>query len=113
MSERITTVKEYFERLGERFVASAAKGVQAIFQFDISGPHGGVWHVVVNDGAMEVCEGKHPKPSATVTATDDDYVQIANGDINGLRAVMTRRMKVAGNLVMARKMQYILPTGNI
>ena len=35
------------------------------------------------------------------------------GDINGLRAVMTRKMKVSGNLVMARKMQNMLPTGNI
>lgn len=113
MADRIATVKEYFDRLAERFVASAAKGVNAVFQFDISGPTGGTWHVVVQDGGMQVQAGPHPSPSATVTASDADYVQIANGDINGLRAVMTRRMKVAGNLVMARKMQHILPTGNI
>jgi putative sterol carrier protein len=33
--------------------------------------------------------------------------------MNGLRAVMTRKMKIDGNLVIARKMQKMFPTGNI
>ena len=78
---RIGSVKEYFETLDQRFVADAAKGVEAVFQFDISGDGGGLWHVVVKDGGMSVHEGKHGQPSAVVTSTANDYVQIANGDI--------------------------------
>jgi putative sterol carrier protein len=110
---RIGSVKEYFETLDQRFVADAAKGVEAVFQFDISGDGGGLWHVVVKDGGMSVHEGKHGQPSAVVTSTANDYVQIANGDINGLRAVMSRKMRISGNLVIARKMQHMFPTGNI
>lgn len=113
MATRISTVQEYFDTLDQRFVKSAAQGVKAVFQFDISGEGGGAWHVVVQDGAMEVHSGTHASPSAVVTASADDYVKIANGDMNGLRAVMTRRMRISGNLVMARKMQHMLPTGNI
>lgn len=113
MQPRIETVKQYFETLDQRFVQSAAQGVDAVFQFDIGGDGGGTWHVAVKDGVMEVGEGPHPRPSAVVTALAADYVQIANGDMNGLRAVMTRRMKISGNLVIARKMQQMFPTGNI
>ncbi|MCO4744334.1 MAG: SCP2 sterol-binding domain-containing protein [Proteobacteria bacterium] len=113
MATRINTVQEYFDTLGDRFVASAAEGVSAVFQFDISGDGGGIWHIVVEDGGMAVHSGAHASPSSTVTAKAADYVKIANGDMNGLRAVMTRKMKIAGNLVMARKMQNMFPTGNI
>lgn len=113
MATRISSVKEYFETLPQRFVRDAAKGVEAVFQFEISGAGGGTWHVAVKDGEMTVNEGPHPSPSSVVTSAAEDYVKIANGDINGLRAVMTRKMKVSGNLVMARKMQNMLPTGNI
>ncbi|MCA9572478.1 MAG: SCP2 sterol-binding domain-containing protein [Myxococcales bacterium] len=113
MSQRIESVQQYFETLDQRFVRDAAKGVEAVFQFDISGDAGGTWHVVVKDGEMAVHAGSHDKPSAVVHAKDADYVKIANGDINGLRAVMTRKMRISGNLVMARKMQHMFPTGNI
>jgi putative sterol carrier protein len=110
---RISSCQEYFETLDKRFVKDASEGVEAIYQFDLTGDSGGVWHVIIKDSAMAVVEGAHEKPSSTITSKAEDYVKIANGDMNGLRAVMTRKMKVGGNLVMARKMQHMFPTGNI
>jgi len=113
MPSRVDTVQGYFDTLQERFVASASTGVEAVFQFEISGDGGGTWHAVVNDGKLDVLDGAHEKPTAVVTSNAKDYLKICNGDMNGLRAVMTRKMKVAGNLVLARKMQKMFPTGNI
>jgi putative sterol carrier protein len=107
----ISSCQEYFDTLGDRFVASAAKGVNAVYQFELGGNGGGTWHIVVADGQLSVHNGAHESPSSVVTATAEDYVKIANGQMNGLRAVMTRRMTVSGNLVLARKMQLMLPTG--
>ena len=107
----ISTCQEYFDTLDGRFVASASKGVDAVYQFDLSGDGGGTWHVIVKDGAMEVQSGPHPEPSSTVAATASDYVKIANNQMNGLRAVMTRKMRIGGNLVLARKMQAMFPVG--
>jgi len=107
----ISTCQEYFDTLDERFVASASKGVDAVYQFDLSGDGGGTWHVIVVDGGMEVGEGAHASPSSTITAKAADYVKIANNEMNGLRAVMTRKMKIGGNLVLARKMQAMFPVG--
>jgi len=109
----IASCQEYFDTLADRFVESASKGVTAVFQFDLSGDGGGKWHVTVDDGALEIGQGQHDNPTATVEAGASNYVKIANGEMNGLRAVMTRKMKINGNLVMARKMQHMFPTGNI
>jgi len=113
MAVRVETVQGYFDTLDQRFVVDASKGVQAIFQFDISGDGGGCWHVVVDDGSMEIHDGPHENPSAVVRSSADNYLKICNGDMNGLRAVMTRKMKIEGNLVIARRMQKMFPTGNI
>lgn len=107
----ISTCQEYFDTLPQRFVADASKGVKAVFQFELTGPGGGTWHVLVDDGKIDVKAGAHPNPGSTVEATADDYVKIANNEMNGLRAVMTRRMKIGGNLVLARKMQNMFPVG--
>jgi putative sterol carrier protein len=113
MPSRVDTIQGYFDTLSDRFVVDASKGVEAIYQFEISGDGGGTWHVKVNDGALEVCDGTHESPSAVVSSSADNYLKICNGDMNGLRAVMTRKMKIDGNLVLARKMQKMFPTGNI
>jgi len=113
MAVRVDTVQAYFDTLQDRFVASASAGVDAVYQFEISGEGGGTWHVVVHEEAIEVNAGPHESPSAIVTSSADNYIKICNGDMNGLRAVMTRKMKVDGNLVLARKMQKMFPTGNI
>ena len=107
----ISTCQEYFDTLGSRFVASAASGVDAVYQFVLTGTGGGTWHVIVRDGGIAVESGSHPEPSSTVSADAADYVKIANNQMNGLRAVMTRKMKVDGNLVLARKMQAMFPVG--
>ena len=113
MSRRVESVQAYFESLPERFVASASKGVHAIFQFEISGDEGGTWHVIVKDGGLAIHDGPHENPSAKVLCSDENYLKICNGDMNGLRAVMSRKMKIQGNLVLARKMQHMFPTGNV
>jgi len=107
----ISSCQEYFDTLNARFVASAAKGVTAVYQFTLTGEGGGTWHVEINDGAMSVKAGAHPNPGSTVEATAEDYVKIANNEMNGLRAVMSRRMRIGGNLVLARKMQNMFPVG--
>ena len=113
MAKRVDTVQEYFDTLNDRFVQSASKGVEAIFQFEISGDAGGTWHVIVKDEQLEINAGEHESPSARIVSSDANYLKICNGDMNGLRAVMTRKMKIQGNLVLARKMQHMFPTGNI
>ena len=107
----VSTVQEYFDTLPARFVASAAKGVNAVFQFELAGEGGGTYHVTVDDGVMSVAEGASDAPSATLKMSADNYVKMANGELNGAMAFMKGQLKVTGNVMLAQKMQAIFPQG--
>lgn len=109
MSIQVSSVKEYFETLPQRFVAAGAKGVNAVFQFELSGEGGGTYHVKVNDGTMEIVAGASEAPSATIKMNADEFIQMSNGKLSGVMAYMKGKMKVGGNVMLAQKMQAIFP----
>ncbi len=109
MVTQVTSVKHYFDTLPERFVPEAAKGVNAVYQFEIAGDGGGTYHVKIADGTMQVVEGPAESPSATIKMAADDYVQMANGKLSGTMAFMKGKLKVTGNVMLAQKMQAFLP----
>jgi putative sterol carrier protein len=104
---QVSSVKEYFDTLPQRFVAEAAKTIQAVFQFELAGA--GTYHVIVDHGTMNVVEGAHASPTATIKMSGDDYVKMVNGKLNGAMLFMKGQMKVTGNVLLAQKMQGIFP----
>src|SRR5437867_8246824 len=104
MAEPVTSPKQYFDTLGARFQKDAAKGMQAVFQFELSGEGGGTYHISVEDGTFAVSETAHPSPTVTLRMKADDYVNLVNGKLNGQIAFVTGRMKIEGNVMMAMKM---------
>lgn len=105
----VTSVQNYFDTLPQRFVPSAAKGVNAVFQFELSGDGGGTFHVKVEDGTMAIVQGSAPAPTTTIKMKGDDYVKMVNGQISGTMAFMKGQMKISGNMLLAQKMQTIFP----
>ena len=107
--ERISSVKEYFDTLPRRFVASASKGVSAVYQFDLSGEGGAQYRVAVTEGLIDIAEGQHEAPTVTFKMTAQDYIKLTNGELDGRKAFMMGRMKIAGNMALAMKMQELFP----
>ena len=105
----ITNAKEYFATLGERFDAGAAAGLNASFQFELSGDNGGTYCVEVNDGAMEIIEGGKESPTFTLKMDGDEYIKMAHGKLNGAMAFMTGKMKISGDRGLATTMKKIFP----
>lgn len=91
------SVKERFDTLEERFIASKAKGVNVRFQFELSGSGGGDWYVEIKDGKVSVKKGKGPNPTATLKASAEDYLKIANGEMNKMWAFVRGKLKVDGD----------------
>lgn len=108
-SLQVGSVKEYFDTLPQRFIATAAKGVKATFQFELAGDGGGTYHVKVDDGTMTVVEGPADSPNTTIKMAAADYIQMVNGKMNGTMAFMKGKLKVAGNVMLAQKMNSFLP----
>jgi putative sterol carrier protein len=106
---KISSCKEYFETVQERFQPEHAKGVNATFVYELEGEGGGTWTIKVADGALSVVPGTVPDPTVTYKIKASDYVNLANGDLNGAKAFLMRKLKVGGSIPMAQKMNKFLP----
>lgn len=96
-STKDMSVRERFSTLESRFLPSKAKGVNVRFQFKITGKGGGSWYVEIKDGKCSVKEGTGPNPTATMGADAEDYLKIANGEMNKMWAFLRGKLKVSGD----------------
>ena len=110
MSNKVSNTAEYFDSIKDRFVADAAAGIDAVFQYDLGGDDGGKWVVKIEDGAITAVEtGETEKPTLTITMDAANFIKMSNGELDGTKAFMTRKLKVKGNVAMAQKMRKFLP----
>ena len=109
MSQRVSSCRESFDRVSERFIANKADGVDATYLFQLEGDGGGAWTLTVRNNTISVSEGALPNPSVTFNMKASDYVDLANGDLGGMKAVVTRKLKISGNIALAQKMNDFLP----
>lgn len=96
------TVKAVFERITEAFRPDKAAGVDVVFQFNITGPGGGEWHVIVKDGACEAGQGSHAKPTTTIIMSDEDFLSLMQGKLNAMAAYTSGRLKIQGDLMKSQ-----------
>ncbi|MGD8316161.1 MAG: SCP2 sterol-binding domain-containing protein [Myxococcales bacterium] len=109
---KVANTQEYFDTLADRFVADQAKGVNATLQYTLSGEDGGEWVVTIEDGQFKgVQPGGVEKPSLNIMMDADKFIEMANGDLDGRKAFLTRKLKVKGNIALAQKMQKFFPQG--
>lgn len=104
MSE-VTSVKEIFENMEEGFKPEKAEGVDAIFQFVLTGDNGANYWIKVNGPTLEVKEGLAEAPNITITASADDYMALVNGKLNAMTGFMLGKIKVKGDMGLALKLQ--------
>ncbi len=106
-----TTVKEVFENMPNRFNAAAAKGLKAVYQFDLSGDQAAKYNLTIDDGNLTVAEGQHASPNITITMAATDYIDMTSGKLNPQMAFMSGKLKIAGDMGLAMKMQQLFPIG--
>ena len=100
-----TDVKAVFAAMPEVFSPDAAKGMDAIFQFEITGDGGGDWHVIVKDGACEIQEGTHESPTVTLSMSGETWLGMVNKQINGMQAFMGGQLKASGDIMLAQRIE--------
>jgi putative sterol carrier protein len=105
MAEPATSCKQIFAEMPTRFNKAAAKGLKAVYQFDLAGDGGGKWYVAIENENCEVKEGAHASPSITISMTAQDYIDMINGKLNGQVAFMSGKLRIAGDMGLAMRMQ--------
>jgi putative sterol carrier protein len=103
--EAPTSCKQAFDAMPTRFNKEAAKGLNAVYQFDLSGDGGGKWHVAIANDTCEVKEGAAASPNITISMAAQDYLDMISGKLNGQMAFMTGKLRIAGDMGLALRMQ--------
>lgn len=94
------TLEDYYKHLSIAFVPEAAGGLDAIIQFKA----GKGAYAIIKDGKVEVAHGTHDSPTLSLEMSDKNMCALFSGDLNGMTAFMTGRLKMKGDLMLALKL---------
>jgi hypothetical protein len=110
MGEPVQSVRDVFERhMPERLRSKpdVVAKINAVYQFNISGPGGGAWSVDCTGGGV-IAPGTAAGARCTVAVAEGDFLNIVNGKLNPQMAFMSGKLKIQGDMGLAMKLQQIL-----
>lgn len=106
---RFASVDAYFGTLAQRFDATAAGELDAVFQWNLTGAQRIEHFAEVKGGNIHTAAGAHDRPTLTIEMSADDYLSMINGDLNGAFAFSTGRGRLHGPVRLAMRMQKLFP----
>ncbi len=99
---RFAAAAAVFEAMPAAFVAGAATGVDAVFQYRVTGEGGGDWHCTVREGACRVAAGVHEKPTCTLRMAAPDFLAMMNGALAPMQAYTSGKLAIEGDLMKSQ-----------
>jgi putative sterol carrier protein len=105
MTETADQIQTIFAEMPNRLNPTAAQGLDAVIQYDLSGDGGGQYYATIANGACEVDEGRHPAPTMTVSMAASDFVDMIQGRLDGMSAFMSGKLRISGDMGLAMKLQ--------
>jgi putative sterol carrier protein len=101
----VASAREFFETLESRVDPAKTAGVTHSYLFQIEGV--GDWKVDVDDGRVTVTEGASDA-DVTLSVSEPNFLKIQRHELKAVTAVMTRRLKVKGNVNAALELDKFL-----
>jgi ribonucleoside-diphosphate reductase beta chain len=90
-----------FQGLPMAFNAQGAKGIDAVFRFDITGEGGGRWDIKIENGECEIVEGGLQQDADWRFELDaETWIGMTTGDFLGQEAFMLGKVTVEGNPIV-------------
>uniref|UniRef100_A0A3Q1HRU4 Hydroxysteroid dehydrogenase-like protein 2 n=1 Tax=Acanthochromis polyacanthus TaxID=80966 RepID=A0A3Q1HRU4_9TELE len=85
------------------------KATQAIYQFDLSGEHSGVWFLDLKSGSGSVGQGQPPiKPDVVMMMDSSDFNKMFSGKLKPTMAFMSGKLRVKGDMSLAIKLDKLM-----
>jgi sterol carrier protein 2 len=105
--------KAVFDLIEQQLTSNGAdyvKKINGIFCFKLkSGDKEGVWVVDAKNGSGSVSFNPAGKGDVTISMEDDNLVQLMSGKLNPQQAFFQGKLKIAGNMGLAMKLQQLQP----
>jgi putative sterol carrier protein len=85
------------------FLPDEAKGVDAVYEFDLAGQGGGIYTVRVKDGDCKISVGPtSEKPDVRYEMDSTTWLAMTEGRVTGDEAVLLGRLRITGDVVLGR-----------
>ena len=101
-----TLLDQVFDGMQQAFQPDKAAGQNAIVQWDVSAPDGTHSRTVhIADGTCKVESGAAESPRLTLTLVLPDFLRFVAGELDGMQAFMSGKLKLGGDIMLAQTMQ--------
>jgi putative sterol carrier protein len=107
------TIDELFELMPGRFNSAAASGLNKTIQWNIVDDETSIWAFRIVDGVGHLIPGGVETPDVTFVTSAKDWIAIAEGKLDSMKAFMSGKLKVSGDMMLAMKMPQFFPVGEL
>ncbi len=97
-------LRQTLEGMALTFDPTAAEGLAATIQFDVTGPEAGVYHLRIADGECTLHLGSTATPTLTISTPSDVWLRISSGELSGQKTLMQGLYTATGDLSLLLKM---------
>mgnify|MGYP002716544922 FL=1 len=101
------SVADIAQTMQSKFNASAAAGLDLVFQFNIE--DGDNYALIVKDGTCDVQQGDNPNANVTLIMDSATLAGIASGETDGMQAFMSGKLRAEGDMMLAMKLAELFP----
>ncbi len=107
LDEMKVVLERIYEKAKDR--VPEIKSWNKAYQFVVEGE--GEFYVEISNGKINIASGKHPNPIATLTAKPDVMKKIISGELDSMKAFMTRQLKITGNVLDTVNLKRVIDAG--
>ncbi|PIE25354.1 MAG: SCP-2 family sterol carrier protein [Neptuniibacter caesariensis] len=101
MSHEIS-VSKVIEKLPSRFIRENAANFKAIFQFELEDDQD--FYIAIEDQSCTVTTGEHPDPDITLIMAAQTFINVINGEQDGMGAFMSGKLRAEGSIILATRL---------
>ncbi|NTU74691.1 MAG: SCP2 sterol-binding domain-containing protein [Anaerolineaceae bacterium] len=94
---------EMMNKIPAAFLPEKAAGVNASILLHVTGEPGGDYMLVIKDQTCKVVKGATTNPNLTLSASVNDLIAIFKGELDGMKAFMTGKLKLQGDMGLAMR----------
>jgi putative sterol carrier protein len=91
------------------FDPTAARGLEAVYQFDVSGKAPFQAHLRISGESCSYHEGPAAAPGIVIRTPEDVWTAVAAGELDGQQAFMSGKYTVEGDLSLLLKLKTLFP----
>ncbi len=95
---------ELLQMMPLAFKASEADGLEAIYQFEISGEENFTAHLKISGGKCSYHDGPADSPGVIIKTPADVWLRISKGELDGQQSFMKGQYQVTGDLNLLMKL---------